>query len=239
MIRKLIKIANHLDQIGLYKMASEIDYILRVYAMNRDEARKILGLSGNESSEEIGRSYKNKALLHHPDIGGDKIKMQEINIARDILMKNVSSGPAYEDPDVDNQSEESTDISDDEDVQGSWHEGWVTISNRRLSREIKKTVMFDAKVLRDRKMFIVGMNNGAVKGNVNIKIYFNEGYVAFNVSIFYMYEDGRWSGTRNIATLMHEYGGKYDENVEDLVKTRAYEVIGELISETHDRLKDI
>ena len=46
---------------------------------------KILGVEKNASLEEIKSAYKEKAKLHHPDVGGDPEKMKDINNAHDVL----------------------------------------------------------------------------------------------------------------------------------------------------------
>jgi len=44
-----------------------------------------LGVDENASEEEIKSAYRQKAKQHHPDLGGDKAKFQEISEANDTL----------------------------------------------------------------------------------------------------------------------------------------------------------
>ena len=62
-----------------------LDRWLRL-AMSVAEAKATLGLFGTPSPEEISKAYKQMALKHHPDRGGDLDKMVEVNIARDVLL---------------------------------------------------------------------------------------------------------------------------------------------------------
>ena len=42
---------------------------------------EVLGVSMNASFEQVNYAYKEKAFEHHPDRGGDPLKMAEINNA--------------------------------------------------------------------------------------------------------------------------------------------------------------
>ena len=53
----------------------------------RGDALKVLGLSDPVSDREITRHYRKLASVHHPDKGGDKNKIQEINEAYAVLIK--------------------------------------------------------------------------------------------------------------------------------------------------------
>ncbi len=54
--------------------------------MSVSEAKEILGLKGKPTPEEITKAYKQMAIKHHPDRGGDLAKMVEVNVARDVLL---------------------------------------------------------------------------------------------------------------------------------------------------------
>lgn len=85
MLKKLISIANRLDALNLFKEADVLDDIIIRLAMSLEEARNLLGVSYNASNEEIQSAWKQKALEHHPDRGGDPEMMKRVNVARDIL----------------------------------------------------------------------------------------------------------------------------------------------------------
>lgn len=55
--------------------------------MSRQEALDILGLSGNPTKEEIHQAYINIMKNVHPDRGGSRYLAQQINRARDKLLK--------------------------------------------------------------------------------------------------------------------------------------------------------
>lgn len=88
-----------------YRVASRFLY-LRL-AMSLEEAKQVLGFppSANPSESEISKAYKQKALEHHPDRGGDLSKMVEVNKAKDLLTGkdkpsfsddwDRSDGPSY------------------------------------------------------------------------------------------------------------------------------------------------
>ena len=46
---------------------------------------EILGIEENSSKEEIKKAYRNLAIQHHPDKGGDENKFKEINEAYEVL----------------------------------------------------------------------------------------------------------------------------------------------------------
>lgn len=52
-----------------------------------NELCNILGVSTSASTEEIHAAFRKKARQHHPDLGGDRQKFQQINDAYDALLK--------------------------------------------------------------------------------------------------------------------------------------------------------
>lgn len=53
--------------------------------MNRRKALDLLGLNDKSSEEDIKKSYRKKAMQHHPDRGGDEAKFKEIKEAYEFL----------------------------------------------------------------------------------------------------------------------------------------------------------
>ncbi len=57
----------------------------------RTKARETLGLNPSEEDIEIiNKAYKFLAKKHHPDLGGDIEKFQEVNRAHKILKRELS-----------------------------------------------------------------------------------------------------------------------------------------------------
>ena len=54
-------------------------------AMSTSDALKTLGLSSNYTDDQLKTAYKKMAVANHPDKGGSVTKMQQINVARDVL----------------------------------------------------------------------------------------------------------------------------------------------------------
>lgn len=62
-------------------------------SMDLSTAMSIFGLAQPpKSSEELKSLYKKLAMRCHPDHGGSTQKMQELNAARDVLMRNIGAG---------------------------------------------------------------------------------------------------------------------------------------------------
>lgn len=66
------------------------DFWRRFAAWNeRGDALKVLGLEEPVDMVTIRQRYHELALTHHPDRGGDKVKLQEINAAMEILKRSM------------------------------------------------------------------------------------------------------------------------------------------------------
>ena len=55
----------------------------------RKEARELLGVGDTLDMKEVDKKYKQLAKDHHPDIGGDTKKFQEINRAHKLLKREL------------------------------------------------------------------------------------------------------------------------------------------------------
>lgn len=55
---------------------------------NTEMCFKILGLSTSASWSEIESAYRQKAKIHHPDLGGDEDAMRTLNDAYTLLKKH-------------------------------------------------------------------------------------------------------------------------------------------------------
>lgn len=65
--------------------------------MTHQDALKILGATGNETSVEMSKLFKRASLRNHPDRGGSNELMQQINQAYDVVTKtNPISGARSE-----------------------------------------------------------------------------------------------------------------------------------------------
>ena len=58
------------------------------------KARRLLNVSARANHREIRDAHRQMAALLHPDRGGDKAQMQELNAARDLLLNELP----YENP---------------------------------------------------------------------------------------------------------------------------------------------
>ena len=56
------------------------------------EAFSLLGIDPPATAEEVNRAYKAKALVTHPDRGGDHAEMVALNKAREVALKYASEG---------------------------------------------------------------------------------------------------------------------------------------------------
>lgn len=52
---------------------------------------KVLNIPNFSEDEVIKKSYRNLALTHHPDKGGDENIMKEVNFAYELLTKHKSA----------------------------------------------------------------------------------------------------------------------------------------------------
>jgi curved DNA-binding protein CbpA len=57
--------------------------------MDRNEARKVLGLPAHFSKQQLREAYLEKVRIHHPDLNGDSnsATMGQINAAKTVLTK--------------------------------------------------------------------------------------------------------------------------------------------------------
>ncbi len=53
------------------------------------EARNLLGVGEKATQHEIRDAYRQKTARIHPDRGGNNSEMQELNGARDLLLKEL------------------------------------------------------------------------------------------------------------------------------------------------------
>lgn len=52
-------------------------------------ARSLLNVSANANHKEIREAHRRLAAMSHPDRGGSKAQMQELNAARDLLLDEL------------------------------------------------------------------------------------------------------------------------------------------------------
>ena len=52
-------------------------------------ARNLLNVSAHADHKEIREAHRRMAALAHPDKGGSKAQMQELNAARDLLLDDL------------------------------------------------------------------------------------------------------------------------------------------------------
>lgn len=59
--------------------------------MSRDEALRVLGLSGSYTADDLKKKYRAASMANHPDRGGSTEKMQQVNAAYAVLTGTTSS----------------------------------------------------------------------------------------------------------------------------------------------------
>lgn len=79
----------HLEEANEDNVNGLLDKFWEKFLRNdrRGDALKVLGLNEPVSNDEIIKRYRKLASIHHPDKGGDKNKIQEINEAYAVLIK--------------------------------------------------------------------------------------------------------------------------------------------------------
>ena len=61
-------------------------------------ARKLLGITASADHREIREAHRRLSAMSHPDKGGSKDAMQELNAARDLLLNELPYEPPQEPP---------------------------------------------------------------------------------------------------------------------------------------------
>ena len=56
-------------------------------------ARKLLGVAASADHKEIREAHRRLSAMAHPDRGGSKAQMQELNAARDLLLNELPYKP--------------------------------------------------------------------------------------------------------------------------------------------------
>ncbi len=56
-------------------------------------ARKLLNVSARADHREIREAHRRLSAMSHPDKGGSKAQMQELNAARDLLLNELPYEP--------------------------------------------------------------------------------------------------------------------------------------------------
>ena len=59
-------------------------------SLSYSEALKLFNLDKDYTENDVLKKYKRLAIKFHPDKGGDVEKMQDLNYAKDLLLKNVT-----------------------------------------------------------------------------------------------------------------------------------------------------
>ena len=102
---------------------------------------------GVETIEELKKKYKELAKKHHPDLGGNKEKFQEINNEYDKLLENLKSNKKANTKDNDNFKDIINELIKYNELTieiiGSWL--WVSGNTYPLRDSIKKLGMLWSK----------------------------------------------------------------------------------------------
>lgn len=72
------------------------------------DPRKILGVDGQATPDEITRAYREKIRKHHPDLGGDAWAFQQVQEAYESLTSNRPSSSRSRPPSAANASQRPT-----------------------------------------------------------------------------------------------------------------------------------
>ena len=59
-------------------------------SLSYSDALKLFNLDKDYTENDVLKKYKRLAIKFHPDKGGDVEKMQDLNYAKDLLLKNVT-----------------------------------------------------------------------------------------------------------------------------------------------------
>ena len=57
--------------------------------MTTPQARTVLGLSNDYSTDDVKKAYRQKAKENHPDVGGSEEAMKDVNLAYELLQNTV------------------------------------------------------------------------------------------------------------------------------------------------------
>lgn len=59
--------------------------------MSLSDAKALFGFSDSYTQDEVNKKYKSLAIKFHPDKGGTVKQMQDLNVAKELLMKNSTN----------------------------------------------------------------------------------------------------------------------------------------------------
>ena len=91
---------------------------------------KVLGVPKSASELEIKKAYRQLALKHHPDVGGDDKKFKEINAAYDVL-SNRDKRAQYDQYGLDGLKRGAGGMGDFDDIFGAFFGGRTQSPTRR------------------------------------------------------------------------------------------------------------